>query len=174
MGAVGTAAANLAASEQNLQETRLVLRERIQSFWAQRQSAIDRMAASQSQIRTAKAVVVAYRQQFEVGRRSLLDLLNIQSDLFSYQSNRALAEFDAKLARARLMAATGQLANAYLNSPPPKIDTVGSTNAKGSTVAGNGTKGLAASVGGAGSPGAATGLRGGQSTTVSSNWMYTQ
>jgi TolC family type I secretion outer membrane protein len=157
-GAVGSAAANLAASEQNLKETRLVLRERIQSFWAQRQSAIDRMAASKTQINTAKAVVVAYRQQFEVGRRSLLDLLNIQSDLFSYQSNRALAEFDAKVARARLMAATGQLAHAYLHSPQPKIEVAATTKATDKST----------------SEATGLGLRGAQNTTTSSNWMNAQ
>lgn len=159
MGAVGTAAANLAAAEQNLKETRLVLKERIQSFWAERQSAIERISASQTQIKTAKAVVVAYRQQFEVGRRSLLDLLNIQSDLYSYQTNRAQAEFDAKLARARLMAATGQLANAYLNSPQPKMDAASGSSAKNPA-----------------DPNQATGLglRGAQATATSSNWMNTQ
>jgi outer membrane protein TolC len=113
-GAVGSAAANLEASQQILAETQLVLRERIQSFWAQRQSALERVKSSQTQIKTAQAVVAAYREQFEVGRRSLLDLLNIQSDLYSYQNIRASAELDAKIARARLMASTGQLSNAYL------------------------------------------------------------
>lgn len=164
MGATGTVAANLAASEQNLKETRLVLRERIQSFWAQRQSAIDRIAASQTQIKTAKAVVAAYRQQFEVGRRSLLDLLNIQSDLFSYQSNRAQAEFDAKLARARLMAATGQLANAYVFSPEPRPTApVGAASQTVKTSAAT-----------ASNTGSGQGLRGAQAATASGNWMNTQ
>lgn len=164
MGATGTAAANLAAAEQNLKETRLVLRERIQSFWAQRQSAMDRMAASQTQITTAKAVVGAYRQQFEVGRRSLLDLLNIQSDVFSYQSARAQAELDAKVARARLMAATGQLASAYLHSPSPKIEPVPNpsspANQSAASVSSNAT--------------ASQGLRGAQTADASTNWMYTK
>ncbi len=164
MGATGTAAGNLAAAEENLKETRLVLRERIQSFWAQRQSATDRISASQTQIRTAKAVVVAYRQQFEVGRRSLLDLLNIQSDVFSYQSNRAQAEFDAKLARARLMAATGQLANAYVYSPEPRP----------TAPAGAASHTVKTSSASSDSAGSGQGLRGAQTSTASGNWMNTQ
>ena len=162
MGAVGTAAANLAATQQNLKETRLVLRERIQSFWAARQSANERIAASQTQITTAKAVVVAYREQFDVGRRSLLDLLNIQSDLFSYQSNRALAQFDARVARARLMASIGQLASVYVNSPQPKMDEAPITVTKASSNADDGTTGTAVM---------ARGLRGTQTATTSTNWM---
>jgi len=174
VGAVGTAANNLAAAEQNLRETRLLLRERIQSFWSARQSALDRIAASQTQIKTAQAVVVAYRQQFEVGRRSLLDLLNIQSDVFSYQSNRAQAEFDAKVARARLMAATGQLAAAYLNSPhPPPVTATAGAAALGGRDASNGNTGKAGSANGG-----ATGLRAGQTgaslTNGQANWMTTK
>ncbi len=164
VGAVGTAAANLEAAQQNLKETQLVLRERIQSFWAARQSAIDRIAASRTQIKTAQAVVVAYRQQFEVGRRSLLDLLNIQSDVFSYQSNRAQAELDAKVARARLMAATAQLANAYLYSPQPKIQK----DAIGLSPVGSVASQSAISTR------SGKGLRGAQTGNISSNWMNTQ
>ena len=162
MGAVGTAAANLAATQQNLKETRLVLRERIQSFWAARQSAIERIAASQTQITTAKAVVVAYREQFNVGRRSLLDLLNIQSDLFSYQTSRAMAQYDARVARARLMAAMGQLASLYVNSPQPKMDGAPVTISKASTNAGDGATGT---------PVVTQGLRGAQTANTSTNWM---
>lgn len=176
MGAVGTAAANLAAAEQNLHETRLVLAERIQSFWAQRQSAIDRIKASETQIKTAKAVVVAYRQQFEVGRRSLLDLLNIQSDVFSYQSARAQAELDAKVARARLMAATGQLASAFLNSPNPKIDTTLNPRPKDVPAAENGPKSNVTDVTdvAADAAGPGQGLRSAQADSPSTNWMNTR
>lgn len=143
MGAVGSAVANLEASQQVLSETELVLRERIQAFWAQRESALDRVKASQTQIKTAQAVVVAYRQQFEVGRRSLLDLLNIQSDLYSYQTIRASSELDAKIARARLMAATGQLANAYLATaaPAPQVSSAQTTAGSSSPVSGQGLRG---------------------------------
>ena len=164
LGAVGTAAANLEAAQQNLKETQLLLRERIQSFWAARQSAIDRIDASRTQIKTAQAVVVAYRQQFEVGRRSLLDLLNIQSDVFGYQSNRAQAELDAKVARARLMAATAQLANAYLYSSQPKIQKDANKLPQGGLVSGQSA--LSTSGG--------KGLRGAQTGNISSNWMNTQ
>lgn len=142
MGAVGSASANLDASQQVLAETQLVLRERIQAFWAQRESALARVKASQTQIKTAEAVVVAYRQQFEVGRRSLLDLLNIQSDLYSYQTIRATSELDAKIARARLMAATGQLANAYLSTatPPAQVSTIQVTSSSASQPSGQGLR----------------------------------
>jgi adhesin transport system outer membrane protein len=51
----------------------------------------------------------AYRQQFEIGQRSLLDLLNAENE--AYTARRALtnAVFDRALAHARTLAATHQL-----------------------------------------------------------------
>jgi outer membrane protein, adhesin transport system len=51
----------------------------------------------------------AYRQQFEIGQRSLLDLLNAESE--SYTARRALtnAVYDRATAHARTLAATTQL-----------------------------------------------------------------
>jgi outer membrane protein TolC len=46
----------------------------------------------------------------------LLDLLNIQSDLYTYQSNAATALHESRLSQARILASLGQLANAYAQS----------------------------------------------------------
>jgi Outer membrane protein len=58
---------------------------------------------------SADAMRKAYTQQFEVGRRSLLDLLDAENEYF--QANRAYAnaEFNLVNARARYLAATGKL-----------------------------------------------------------------
>ena len=112
-GAVGTATANLQAVEFNLQEVRLILREKIMAFWADWLSAKNRSQLGVSQVKTAQTLVDGYWMQFQVGRRSLLDLLNVQSDLYTYQSNWSTAVFESSVARARLMATTGKLANSY-------------------------------------------------------------
>jgi outer membrane protein TolC len=104
---------NLEAAEQNLKESKLIVKERVLTFWSDMESARDRIQSSKNQIKTAREVVDAYWHQFQVGRRSLLDLLNIQSDLFSYQSNQETALYEEKVSKARLLAATGKLANAY-------------------------------------------------------------
>ena len=118
-GAVGTAMGNLEAAEQNLKESKLIVRERVLTFWSELESARDRIQSSKNQIKTTREVVDAYWHQFQVGRRSLLDLLYIQSDLFNYQSNQETAQFEERLFRARLLAATGMLANAYLLGKRP-------------------------------------------------------
>jgi len=66
-GAVGTAAAELQASEHSLAETRLVLRERLLVSWAEWLSAQSRSQQGTAQVTTAKGLVWGYWQQFQVG-----------------------------------------------------------------------------------------------------------
>jgi len=51
----------------------------------------------------------AYRQQFDIGQRSLLDLLNSENELYTAKRAYANAEFDLVIAYARVHAAMNQL-----------------------------------------------------------------
>jgi adhesin transport system outer membrane protein len=115
-GAVGVATANLQALESDLQETRLILGEELASAWASWLSSSSRATMGMQQALTAQDLARGYVQQFRVGRRSLLDLLNIQSDLYTYQSNAATALHESRLSQARILASLGQLANAFAQS----------------------------------------------------------
>lgn len=63
---------------------------------------------SQHELSTSKARE-AYRQQFDIGQRSLLDLLDTENELF--EARRALinAENDLQLARARVLTVQGRM-----------------------------------------------------------------
>jgi len=54
----------------------------------------------------------AYRQQFDIGQRSLLDLLNAENELYTAKRSYANAEFDLQLAYARTQAAQSTLTTA--------------------------------------------------------------
>lgn len=71
---------------------------------------------SQHELSTSKARE-AYRQQFDIGQRSLLDLLDTENEYF--QSRRALvnAEYDLSLAKARVLGANGTLLSALKLRP---------------------------------------------------------
>lgn len=112
-GAVGAALAHLQALESDLQETRLVLNEQLATAWANWLTSTSRAHMGEQQTRTAQDLARGYVLQFRVGRRSLLDLLNIQSDLYTYQSNAATAALESRLSQARILAGLGQLAQAY-------------------------------------------------------------
>ena len=68
------------------------------------------------EVATAK-VRDAYRQQFQIGQRTLLDLLNTENELF--ESRRALtnAQYDLKLAQYRWLALSHALLPALSLQP---------------------------------------------------------
>ena len=107
------AQAQLQASEFALQEARVIQRERLMSAWAERESAQARAALGRQQAQKGDALVKGYEQQFQIGRRSLLDLLNVQNDLFTYRSNAVNAGFEERIAYARILASLGKLAVAF-------------------------------------------------------------
>jgi adhesin transport system outer membrane protein len=51
----------------------------------------------------------AYRQQFDIGQRSLLDLLDTENELFQSRRSLTNAEEDYQLAKARVLAINGSL-----------------------------------------------------------------
>ena len=51
----------------------------------------------------------AYKQQFDIGQRSLLDLLNAENELYTARRAYANADFDLLFAHARVLAAMQQL-----------------------------------------------------------------
>lgn len=116
-GAVGVATANLQALQADLAETRLLLTEQLSANWTSWERSSQRAELGLLQVRTAQDLVEGYEQQFRAGRRSLLDLLNIQSDLYTYQSNTAIALNESRLSQARILAGLGQLAQAYTETP---------------------------------------------------------
>lgn len=121
-GAVGSASNELLATQQGLSEARIILRERILSIWPELQSARSRKELALRQVETGIKLVAGYEQQFRIGRRSLLDLLTVQNDLFSYQSNATIAAFEERVAKGRLLAAIGKLAIAYQTAQPSTED----------------------------------------------------
>ncbi|WP_053076665.1 TolC family outer membrane protein [Caenimonas sp. SL110] len=56
--------------------------------------------------------LIAYRQQFDIGQRSLLDLLDTENELFQARRAVAIAQQDLNLAHARVHASVGSLLRA--------------------------------------------------------------
>lgn len=111
--AVDAAVGQLKAAQYALDEARLIAREKATVAYHEWQSAQGRSAQGASQAKVGDKVVDGYRQQFRLGRRQLLDLLNIQAEAFGYQSTATTAFYDEQVARARLLAVTGDLAKRF-------------------------------------------------------------
>lgn len=59
----------------------------------------------------------AYRQQFDIGQRSLLDVLDTENELFESRRALAMAQYDLRLAEYRVLAATHRLLPALSLAP---------------------------------------------------------
>ena len=110
---VDAAVNQLKAAQYALDEARLLAREKATVSYHEWVSTQGRAEQGASQAKVGDKVVDGYRQQFRLGRRQLLDLLNIQAEAFGYQSSATTAFYDEQVARARLLAATGDLAKRF-------------------------------------------------------------
>jgi outer membrane protein, adhesin transport system len=111
--AVKAAASQLEAAQSSLDEVRLVARERAVLAYEDWRSAQGRAVQGAEQTRVSEKVVEGYRQQFQLAKRQLLDLLNIQNESFNYQSASTAAFYDEQVSRTRLLASMGDLAKRF-------------------------------------------------------------
>lgn len=111
--ATDKALAELQSARSKLDETRRVLQEKVSVAWEDLQATQQRAQIGKQQSEMASQVVNGYKLQFELAKRSLLDLLNVQNDQFNYRSSTVSNEYEHRIARFRLSAAMGQLSRAY-------------------------------------------------------------
>lgn len=92
--------------------------ESLDKAWSARTITSDRIASLVRQVEFDRKSIDAYTKEYELGQRSLIDLLNSENQLFnalvSLESARSVAVF----ADYQLLAAMGQLLS-YLRSPAP-------------------------------------------------------
>ena len=86
--------------------------ESVSRAWAALVAARNRLAPLEAHARATAQVLEAYRAQFELGKRSLLDLVNAENELFQARSALRSGQAAAHVAEYRLLAAVGGLVNA--------------------------------------------------------------
>lgn len=91
----------------------------VRQTWARMVSAGERARQFAAQAAANTEVVKAYKDQFDLNRRTLLDVLDSQNELFVSQSNTINAEFLEMFAVYRLLALKGELLKS-MNVPYPR------------------------------------------------------
>ena len=81
----------------------------VRQSWAAMVSASERANEFALQVQANEQVVAAYKDQFELDRRTLLDVLDSQNELFVSRSNAVNAEYLEMLAVYRILALQGRL-----------------------------------------------------------------
>ena len=73
---------------------------------------------------SASETVVAYRKQYRIGKRTLLDLLNTENELFEARKGYLDAKYEEQYAKYRVMNATGNLLDALRVDTPEEWNEV--------------------------------------------------
>lgn len=104
------AAAAMRAAQEAVDTQALSLRAAVESQWYEMKAAQASLGSYQVYAEQAQDVVKSYAEQFRIGRRSLLDVLNAENELFTARSNMATTRMDVQLAQWRLASLRGVLA----------------------------------------------------------------
>lgn len=99
--------------------------EQVRFAWNAMSSARERVQTLRNVVSSNERVRDAYLRQFELGQRSLLDLLDSENELFLSRSDLVTAEYTALFGSYRLMASMGTLP-AHLGVKMPEFDKVAS------------------------------------------------
>jgi outer membrane protein, adhesin transport system len=92
--------------------------ESVDKAWAARVITADRIVKLQLQVDAAGKVITAYSKEYDLGQRSLIDLLNAENTSFNAQVSLISARSVAVFADYQLLAAMGKLL-AYIRAPHP-------------------------------------------------------
>ncbi|NQD38892.1 TolC family outer membrane protein [Permianibacter sp. IMCC34836] len=102
--------------------------------WSDLLTLREQIASLEQHVQSMTKVREAYRQQFQLGQRSLLDLLDTENELFQAQRALINGRYDLELAAARVLAPRGQLLNALRINTEKVADAAPNVVATGCTV----------------------------------------
>jgi len=110
-------------SHESLRKTRIESEEQARLSFNALTTARSRVEALAAQRRANEATRDAYEEQFDLGRRSLLDLLDAENEFFLAKSDLTTAEFAESFAVYRVLAIVGDLLLTFdINRPKEGIN----------------------------------------------------
>ncbi|MDR3176237.1 MAG: TolC family outer membrane protein [Desulfovibrio sp.] len=115
-------------SKQELEDLKDQLTEQTEASWAELNSAREQARHFSSAVNYSTKTRNMYMEQFNVGQRSLLDLLDSENELFSYSIQLVTAQLNVTAAQYRMLALGGGLmASLGINRQelPIEIDVFG-------------------------------------------------
>lgn len=89
--------------------TQRIVEENVRLSWNSLITARERLDYLQSYVESTERVLVSYKEQFKLGRRSLLDVLDSENELFNARSVFTTAKYTELLALFRVVASMGLL-----------------------------------------------------------------
>lgn len=114
----------ISQAKESRDETARQVESDVRQTWARMVSAGERARQFALQADANTEVVKAYKDQFDLNRRTLLDVLDAQNELFVSRSNTVNAEFLEMFAVYRLLALKGELLSTLGVDYPRESDPV--------------------------------------------------
>lgn len=132
VGAATAAAANaqVLTAEEAVASTRRVLQTDVARHWTQIQSRVGRVGTRAELVESTRQVRAAYWEQFQIGKRSIIDLLNAENEIYAARLGAATEHAELTQARYRLLGATGQLLPRLGIAPLPPVTDSEQTQAQ--------------------------------------------
>lgn len=103
------ALSGIRASEEAVDAQVLKIKAAVESQWFELQASQAVLESYEAYEEQSSEVVQSYAEQFRIGRRSLLDVLNAENELFTARSNALTTRVDVSLASWRLLSLRGLL-----------------------------------------------------------------
>ena len=100
------------------EDEKKVVRAEVKRAWGAYETSMVRMEQLDRAIKFGALTRNAYRQQYDVAQRTLLDLLGAEREMFLFRSRYVVAMYDKRLAEFRLLAVRGLLLQTLAISPP--------------------------------------------------------
>jgi adhesin transport system outer membrane protein len=113
--AVSAARYRVISAEQDSQKLQRDIMETVAFAWVGMQTSIRRIPELQVHSTQSYNVWQAYIKQFQLGQRTLFDLLNSQSEYYDAQSALVQAQYQERIDRYQLLAAIGELVSTVKN-----------------------------------------------------------
>ncbi|MCH6590945.1 MAG: TolC family outer membrane protein [Proteobacteria bacterium] len=121
-----------AESLERLSTLKRAVAEDVRQSWNAMTKARERLGALNDQVVADEKVVIIYRQEFQIGQRDLLDLLDSENERFNSRIRAITADYTAQFGGYRVLASMGQLLN-VLGVTPIKEATGGQRDKTGRT-----------------------------------------
>ncbi len=119
---IRSAQENLTASRLTLEDARRTARQSVTQSWQGLATARAQILARGDQVRASESALRGFRQEYEVGARTLLEVLNAEQDLLNARVSLVTSRRDEVVASYGLLSAMGRLTAQTLSLPVPIYD----------------------------------------------------
>lgn len=116
---IRSAQENLSASRLQLEDARRTARSTVTQSWQSLATARAQILSRSDQVRASESALRGFRQEYEVGARTLLEVLNAEQDLLNARVQLVTSRRDEVVASYGLLAAMGRLTASTLALPVP-------------------------------------------------------